>query len=149
VIVFLDTSALVKLYLVEDGSEALRAHLENTIVAVSPLTFGEVYATFARRLREGLLTPGECDILGEAFEEDWITLLQIPFSREVLAQVPGLCRRHPLRGADAMQLACALLLHQEEVEVLFGTSDRQLLAAARAEGVAVLDPADSSGFNQA
>ena len=143
-IVFLDTSALVKLYLVEDGSETLQNRVENTVVAVSPLTYGEIHATFARRLRENLLTPDEHNLLCEAFEADWSTLLQIPFSREVLSQIPGLCRRHPLRGADAMQLACSLMLREEDVEVFFVASDRQLLTAASAEGVGVLDPAGDS-----
>jgi len=53
VILFLDTSALVKLYLAETGTEALLGRIGNTAAAVFHLTYGETYATFARRLREG------------------------------------------------------------------------------------------------
>jgi hypothetical protein len=140
VIVFLDTSALVKLYVVEAGSQALLSRIENAVVAVSQLTYGETHATFARRLREGLLTAKEHQMLTSGFEDDWRTLIRIPFSDDVLAQVPVLCQRHPLRGADAMQLACAAMLRSENVEVLFATSDQRLLAAARAETLAVFDP---------
>ena len=144
-IVFLDTSALVKLYIVETGSEALLARIENAVVAVSQLTYGETYATFARRLREGLFTADEHQALCSAFEADWKTLIRIPFSDEVLAHVPGLCQRYPLRGADAMQLASASMLGSEDVELLFVTSDQRLLAAGRAEGFAVFDPEKGSG----
>jgi len=140
VIVFLDTSALVKLYIAESGSDALQDRIENTVAAVSPLTYGETYATFARRLREDLLTAEEHRLVSGAFEKDWTTLLQIPFSKDVLTQIPNLCRRHPLRGADAMQLACALMLRDEDVEVLFVTSDQQLLRAGNVEGVSTFDP---------
>ena len=139
-ILFLDTSALVKLYVNESGSEALSERVENTLVAVTPLTYGEIYATFARRLREGSLGSEEHEKLCANFENDWPTLLQIPFSREVFAQVPGLCRRNPLRGADAMQMACSLMLQGEGVEVLFVANDQQLLTAASTEGLAVFDP---------
>jgi uncharacterized protein with PIN domain len=49
-IVFLDTSALVKLYIAEPGSEALLSRVASTVVAVSPLTYGETYATEAPML---------------------------------------------------------------------------------------------------
>ena len=142
-ILFLDTSALVKLYVLESGSRALHERIKHSLLAVSPLTYGEMHATFARRMRDGLLTPDEHMRLCEEFEANWTSLLQIPFSTRVLALVPGLCQRHPLRGADAMQLACALMLRQEDVQAVFTCSDRQLLTAARAEEVETFDPAGS------
>jgi uncharacterized protein len=140
VILFLDTSALVKLYLSETGSEALLGRIENTVAAVSHLTYGEAYATFARRLREGLLTTDEFRTLQASFESDWGSLTKIPFSSEVLQHVPRLCTQYPLRGADAMQLACASMLQREDVNVLFATSDRRLIAAGNSEGMATFDP---------
>lgn len=139
-ILFLDTSALVKLYLTEAGSEAILGRIENMVAAVSHLTYGETYATFARRLREGLLSTDEFRTLQDAFESDWDSLTKIPFSSGVLQHVPRLCTQYPLRGADAMQLACASMLQSEDVEVLFATSDRQLIAAGNSEGLATFDP---------
>lgn len=139
-IAFLDTSALIKLYIAEDGSQALKERVGDEVLAVSQLTYGETFATFARRFRENLLSAEEHQELGEVFANDWEAFLKIPFSDDVLLHVPELCRRHPLRGADAMQLACALMLRQEQLEILFATSDQRLLAAARGEGLAVFDP---------
>ncbi len=95
---FLDTSALVKLYLDEPGSHSIQEGVAESTVALSHLAYGEIYATFARRFRESLLNEDEYNAVCTAFEEDWIAVLRIPVSTEVLAQVPSLCRRHPLRG---------------------------------------------------
>ena len=49
---FLDTSALVKLYLDEPGSHSIRERVTESTVALSHVAYGEIYATFARRFRE-------------------------------------------------------------------------------------------------
>ncbi len=139
-ILFLDTSALVKLYIAEPGSEAMRRRVSNKLIAVSQLAYAEAHATFARRQREDLLTADELQLLIANFEHDWQTVPQIPISEQVLALVPDLCRDHPLRGADALQLAAALMVHRQGVEVHFATNDQRLLDAAEAEGLAMFDP---------
>ena len=136
----LDTSALVKLYLEEPGTRSIQERVAETTVALSHLAYGEIYATFARRLREKLLNEDEHNAVCMAFEEDWGAVLRIPISTEVLVQVPALCRRHPLRGADALHLASAMMLVEREVDVTFASSDRRQLEAATAEGIATYDP---------
>ncbi|MFL6199556.1 MAG: type II toxin-antitoxin system VapC family toxin [Thermoanaerobaculia bacterium] len=140
-IVFVDTSVLVKLYIAEPGSERMReAAAQEDHIAASLLAFAESHATFARRHREKLLLAPELEELLLRFTDDWEELMQVPMSAEILAFVPGLCKRHPLRGADAIHLASALLLHQEGLEILFACSDGSLLSAAAAEGLAIFDP---------
>jgi predicted nucleic acid-binding protein len=141
-ILFLDTSALVKIYIAEPGSERMReAVAREEPKAASVLAFAEIHATFARRRREELLLDTELEQLRLGFADDWEKLTQMPVGAAVLRLVPGLCERHPLRGADAVHLASALLLHEEGLVVLFACSDRPLLAAAAAEGLATFDPA--------
>jgi uncharacterized protein len=140
-ILFADTSALVKLYIAEPGSERMREAAQGHPVAASRLAFAEIHATFARRRREGLLLASELEQLRLRFGDDWEEILQVPIGVELLHLVPGLCERNPLRGADALQLASALLLHQEGLEITFACSDRNLLDAARSEGLAIFDPA--------
>ena len=118
----------------------MRRRVSNKPIAVSQLAYAEAHATFARRRREDLLTADELQILIANFEHDWQTVLQVPISEHVLPLVRDLCRDHPLRGADALQLAAALMVHRQGVEVHFATNDQRLLDAAEAEGLAVFDP---------
>jgi len=140
-ILFLDTSALVKLYIAEPGSERMHEFVtRGEPVAVSVLAFAEIHATFRRRKREELLQSAELEELQLVFADDWEELTQVPVGSAVLKLVPGLCERHPLRGADAVHLASALLLHQEGLQVTFACSDRHLVGAATAEGLDTFDP---------
>ncbi|MEP7008810.1 MAG: type II toxin-antitoxin system VapC family toxin [Acidobacteriota bacterium] len=140
-IVFVDTSVLVKLYVEERGSEQMRAlTAPGEPMAASHLAFAEMHATFARRRREGLLHPDEFEELVVRWAEDWQGFTQVPIGAEVLALVPGLCENHPLRGADALHLASALLLQENGLDVTFACSDRLLLAAANSERLATYNP---------
>ena len=140
-ILFTDTSALVKLYVEEAGSAEMASRAAGARMALSVLAYAEVHATFARRRREELFTPEELAATVERFEREWQAVLRVAVSTEVLAFVPGLCQRHPLRGADAVHLASALQLGKEGLETAFATSDARLAKAARAEGLEVFDPA--------
>jgi predicted nucleic acid-binding protein len=141
-ILFLDTSALVKVYISEPGSERMRETVaRGGPKAASVLAFAEMHATFARRRREDLLLPAELEQIRHGFGNDWERLTQVPVGDAVLRLVPGLCERHPLRGADAVHLASALLLREEGIEVTFACSDRNLLGAASAERLVIFDPA--------
>ena len=108
-ILFLDTSALVKLYVAEPGSTRMReAAGRGEPLAVSVLAFAEIHATFARRRREKLLTESELVQLRLGFASDWEELTKVPVGAAVLKLVPRLCERHPLRGADAVHLGLCL-----------------------------------------
>lgn len=139
-ILFLDTSALVKLYIAEPGSERLReAVSRDEPLVVSILAFPEFHATVARRTREGLLEAEEREQIHQSFAEDWKALTQVPLGAQVLTSIRALCETYPLRGADAVHLASALLLKDESLPVTFVCADQRLLEAASAEGLAILD----------
>ncbi len=147
-ILFADTSALVKLYVDEIGSleMAERVHRpEGGRLALSVLAYPEVHATFARRLRESLLSAEEHAALGSRFEKDWQTGIRVALGSQVLRWIPRLCSEHPLRGADAAHLASALELLDAGLEVTFAASDIRLTEAAEAFGLDVFDPARSGG----
>jgi hypothetical protein len=75
------------------------------------------------------------------FAADWSETLRVPLTAQTMARVPDLCRRHPLRGADAVHLSAALFLRDEGLDGEFVCGDERLLAAARAEGLRAVDPA--------
>lgn len=139
-ILFADTSALIKLYMEETGSAAMAERARRARIALSVLAYAEVYSTFARRLREALLTGEEHDRLVDQFEHDWQSVIAVATRPDVVARVPRLVRQHPLRGADAVHLASALTLQEAGLEVTFAVADARLVEAAAKEGLEVFDP---------
>lgn len=139
-ILFADTSALIKLYIGEAGSEAMAERVRDARLALSVLAYAEVYAAFARRLREELLTDEEYADLVERFERDWQGVIVVALLPALLGRVPRLARAHPLRGADSIHLASALALQEAGLETVFAVADRRLMEAASKEGLVAFDP---------
>jgi predicted nucleic acid-binding protein len=146
---FADSSALVKLYADEPGYERVRAL---PTVVVSQLARVEVPSAIWRKQRLGELHLDAARLLTSAFEADWSGTEAGPprFSAvaatvAVLEGAARLCAVHGLRASDAVQLACALAARDAVPECrTFAASDRQLRAAAAAEGFDLL-PASLAG----
>jgi predicted nucleic acid-binding protein len=137
VIVYLDTSNLVKLYLEEPDAPAIhRLVSDATIVATSVVAFPEAHATFARRRRERLMTPAEVKAAVRQFDEDWPRLLTIGLDDELARAAGRLADAHSVRGCDAVHLASfeALLARSGSEDVEFSCADARLVRAARSLG---------------
>ena len=138
-IVFFDTSALIKRYLAESGSDAVAELWNNaTLAAVSQLMYAEMIATFGRKRREEPTNAAVIDQQQQAFRTDFQTLTRIALDDDVHRRVDDLLARHPLRGADSVHLASATLVRDVlQEQVTFACADAKLVTAARAEGLAV------------
>jgi len=148
-IAYFDTSALLKQYVTETGSNWVRAHLASATapaVFTSQLTAVEATCAFARRLRDGTLLPADHATAVQAFDYDIAcryTLLDvIPMT---IGAARRLANQHPLRAYDAVQLATAWLLNQDLVYsgkavLTFICADDRLLAVAQAEGLRTDNP---------
>lgn len=138
---YFDTSALIKRFVEERGSKAVAELFEaDPMVATSVVAYAEVHAGLARKLRERALTVAGHRRTARAFDADWRAWLRVVVSEQVLALVPGLVRRHPLRGIDAIHLAAAVRLQAELAEpVGFIAADERLLAAAEGERLRAID----------
>lgn len=147
--VFLDSSALVKFYVQEPGSTAveellLRAPGESILIA--KVTGVEVVAAFKRTERMGALTSDQVDAVVDQFTALWRTeCMVIEMDRTIVEAAMRLARRYGLRGYDAIQLACGLVVAQLAAtrgdSFSLWSSDAELLSAALAEGLAVRNPA--------
>src|SRR5262245_23498464 len=137
VILYLDTSSLVKLYFDEPDSAVVAAGVRKArVVATSVVAYAETRATIARRRRERLLTPAGASALIRQFEADWTALLTIEVS-DVLARSAGLLAdRLGLRGFDAIHLAsfAQLLSRVVDDDARFSSADDRLMRAARKLG---------------
>jgi predicted nucleic acid-binding protein len=136
-IVYFDTSALLKRYVVEPDSEPVAAVWSSaTVIAASQILYAEVAAAFGRRRREMPGTVDDLDRAQQMFRDDWAGMHRIAVDDEINRRVDSLLMRHALRGADAIHLASAVLLRDlAQAEVTFACSDRALGAAAKAEGL--------------
>jgi predicted nucleic acid-binding protein len=137
VIAYLDSSALVKLYLVERGSrETIALTARSEMVATSIVSGAEVAAALAKAVRVHLLTELVARRAQRAFDRDWQDLLRVPVTEALVDRARALAWNHALRGYDAVQLASALMWQESiGLEVIVGTFDRQLWTAARQAGL--------------
>jgi predicted nucleic acid-binding protein len=131
-IVYLDTSSLIKLYVEEEGSAAVRALVASaTVVATCVLTYPEARSALARLRREGALTEIEQARAKGDLDRDWGGFLALQVDA-VWRQAGDLAERRGLRGADSVHLASfrSLLGRQEGLPVRFSSFDERLNAAA-------------------
>ena len=146
---FGDSSAIIKRYTIEVGSEWIRAltSLQRADqVFVAQITRVEVVSGLARLHREGTLTPQALRLARQSIERhmgrDYDV---IALSARIIRRAKDLLSHYPLRAYDAMQLASALdlraqLLNTNRIAPIFVSADRRLLAAADAEGLPTDDP---------
>lgn len=145
---YLDTSALVKLYVQEPGTDYLIQLASNpaenrfSLLAITPV---EVRSAVRRRQRAGDLDAQDADeILGRLQKHLETRFVQQAVNEIVLNGALEMIDRYALRAFDAFQLSGCLALKSVEAESpTFVCSDHQLLAAARSELLVALDPCAS------
>jgi predicted nucleic acid-binding protein len=143
---YLETSALVKLYVREPGTErllALAARSSENRLAILALAQVEFRSAIRRRERNGEIPSPVATQLLEAFgrhvEGRFLTQAVTDF---VLDTACALVDRYALRAFDAVQLAGYMVLKSAggtDMPV-FVCSDQELLMAAQQEGARILDP---------
>lgn len=145
-ILYLDTSTLVKLYVEEEHSELVRDWVEEAeAVATSQVAYPEALSAFARRWNRGDLTDEEMSLARESLTGDWPSFVLLPVDER---RAGGLVIEHLLRGFDAVHLAAAQDLFElfPSDDVVFSSFDKTLLQAARSEGLSTLHLAVRDGF---
>lgn len=147
---YFDTSALVKLYVRESGTNAaleLTKNLDRDALAVADLARVEFRAAIGRRQRAGDISPKTAsEKLADLDSHLGSIFLVQPMSVSVLDEACVILDRHPLRAYDAVQLAACVMLAPlaPKPPIVFVCSDQELLDAAGREGLKTFDPeADS------
>jgi hypothetical protein len=137
---FWDASAILPLFMEEPQSETMRNFLkeDDEIVAWwgTPV---ECQSSFARLRREGVISTQEEDQLRMMLAKLSASWTEIQPANEVRLTAGQLLLRHPLRAADSLQLAAALLWSDSAPQdQVFVCLDSRLHAAARVEGFTML-----------
>jgi predicted nucleic acid-binding protein len=137
VIHFLDSSALVKRYVRERGSDVVAALFRGRKeLAVARIAELEVNSAFAKRVRAGDLELGEAQRHALSLGADVDGFHVVELRPPVLQIANALVWRRALRAYDALQLAAALRLTRATgLALTFWCSDAHLCEAAVAEGL--------------
>jgi uncharacterized protein len=151
---YIESSALVKRYVQEEGSEAVISRfVRGEIIYTSVLSFAEVHAAIGRKFRDKQLSVSEKDKFVEDFANDWLFSLNVlELTTNTMSALPTLCQKYSLKASDAVHLSTAVWLQDSArihamgsgsiaSVVEFGVSDRQLANAALQYGFLIFDPA--------
>lgn len=146
-LVYLDSSAVVKRYVAEEGSDAVdalyhRAEARALSLAFSLWNLGEVVGAVARAGRRGWITQEEATRAAWALVQETLkvrglgVLRVVPVRSDLLAACVPLLFRHGLSQPDGLQIATCKDLQASA----FVCADKRLLQAAEAEGLLALHP---------
>lgn len=139
-IVYVDTSTLLKLVLDEEGSErAVAIWTGADRVASVALIAVEAVAALASAGRSGRLTAAQQRSAKAEVEQLIAELHLIEVTSEVIASASDLAEAEGLRGYDAVHLAAAELVGA----TVLTSADTDLCSAAERRGFHVANPLDS------
>jgi predicted nucleic acid-binding protein len=139
-ILYIDSSALVKRYVEERGSSAVldwmdTSALNGTVVVAR----AEVAAAVTRAKKMNYISGKQVRASLDTFRKEWEGFSRLPVTETLVAHADLLACEHNLRGYDAIHLAAALTWQDLlDLPVTVATFDKELAEAARASGLAVL-----------
>jgi uncharacterized protein len=138
---FWDASAIVPLLIEERSSRVLRALLaDDPLIVVWWAAPTECASALARLDREGLLDTQSLRAAHRRLNQLAANWEEVDPHDEVRETAARFVRVHPLRAADALQLAAAFAAagrRPSSLEIV--TCDNRLAAAAQKEGFAVIE----------
>ncbi|MBX3050281.1 MAG: type II toxin-antitoxin system VapC family toxin [Caldilineaceae bacterium] len=146
---FLDSSAIVKRYALEDGTGWVNGICDPTagnIITISHIGLAEVAAALAAKRRaEALSTQDYEQTMADFISDAHRQYTAVIVDALLVDLAVDLTRKQKLRGCDAIQLASALTINtsltlQQLPPLIFVAADSDLLAAASAEGLTVENP---------
>lgn len=150
--VYLDSSAIAKRYVAEEGTESVdllyrRAESREIQLAFSLWNVGEVLRALARAEEVGWISEAQVSTAGWSFVQETLkvhalgALRTVPVRGDLLAEAVPLLFRYRVSQPDALQVTTCKDVRADALI----SADRRLLQVARAEGLLALDPkADES-----
>jgi len=138
-ILYLDTSALVKRYIRETGTDEVIPLVENAgSVGSASLTKVEMAAALEKIVRQGWIKRKIALQAWQDFLDQWSSFTRLNISSGTIERASKLAWEYSLRGYDAIHLACAILWQETlETQITMATFDRDLWRASKKAGLAV------------
>jgi predicted nucleic acid-binding protein len=142
-ILYLDASALVKLYTDEAYSDLVRgAASAATIRACHDIGYVECRAAFARKRRQGGFSPADHARCRRQLERDWDQFHAVAVTPGLLRRAAAFSEEHGLRAYDSVHLAAAEAVRAASggrMEFRFAVFDAELARAAQLAGFTLLE----------
>lgn len=152
-IFYIDSSALVKRYRTETGTDILNSlfsgKADGEVFVTSQFTAVEIESVAARGLRGKVLNRTAHGVMLRAFAEDFGKAVVYPVSAGLVAEAGLYARNHALKAADAIHLTTALRVKKAtSIQTVFVASDKELLGASMSEGFNILNPEAEGALHQ-
>ncbi len=143
-ILYLDTSALVKLFVEEADSDLMRSAVAGTsLISTHLIAHAEACAAFAR-LGESKGDRGLFARLRRALDNHWAEWEIVAVDERLVRRAGELAARYKLRGYDSVHLAAVEGVYDASrgrTEFRFGVFDSELKRAAKSAGFPLLEQA--------
>jgi uncharacterized protein len=146
---FFDSSSLMKRYTKEKGSAwviSLFRPFSNNRIHVAEITYVEVISALSRRHRGKSISTSKYKKAVDRFRRNFKSkFFATDIDTQLIEIASNLAEKHILRGYDAVQLGCAVQLHQLRQKAklspfIFVSADDALNQAALNEGLTVDNP---------
>ncbi len=146
-ILYLDTSALVKRYFREPFSDEILSRWKSAAqIVTSSVAYAETMASVYRKKQEAHLADALIGEIVESFNRDWKSFIRVEVNDELNGYIERAVEQYPIRGFDAIHLASAMVIHEKlPGDVVFACFDDSLARAARSEGLETFPPEDGTG----
>ena len=145
-ILYLDTSALVKRYFREPYSDDVLSRWKSaTQIVTSSVAYAETMASMYRKKRESDLADTLIRKIADTFHQDWESFIRVEVNDMLNGTIDRIVEKYPLRGFDAIHLASAIVIHERLPEdFVFACFDDRLARAAQSEGLETFPPKDET-----
>ncbi len=137
-IVYFDTSALIKRYLREPNSEEVIAflntpdHLFGSIV----ITQVEMSAAFQKAVRMNIVSLADATEVWSDFLDHWQAFTRLRVTAGTIERASDIAWKYGLRGYDSLHLAAAVIWQETlDTKIAFAAFDRDLLRASQKAGL--------------
>lgn len=146
-ILYLDTSALVKRYFREPYTDGVLSKWNSAaLIATSFVAYAETTASMYRKKRDSNLTDTLIKGITETFHKDWESFIRVEVNDKLNEYIHRVIEKYPLRGFDTIHLASAIVIHEKLPEnFVFACFDDTLARAARSEGFETFPPVKVNG----
>jgi predicted nucleic acid-binding protein len=149
VILYLETSALLKLHLDEPGSaEVVAACGSAKAVTTHVIAYVEVCAALAKAVKLERIESSTLEEHKATFDSNWRTMSIVSMTETIMRRAGDLALRFGLRGYDSVHLAAAESVWHAlgpESEFRFAVFDRMLITCAKELAIPLLDAEPAVG----